>query len=56
MPRDTPVRSVHDDRRVTFTPDDNVQTAMQTPGRPRVDGAPVVDGPARSWGCCPRAT
>jgi CBS domain-containing protein len=43
MPRDTPVRQYMTTEVLTFTPDDNVQTAMQTMVDRGVDGAPVVD-------------
>ena len=44
MPRDTPVRAYMNTDVLTFAPEDNVQTAMQTLVDRGFDGAPVVDG------------
>ena len=44
MARDTPVREYMTTEVLTFSPDDNVQTAMQAMVDRGVDGAPVVDG------------
>lgn len=43
MPRATPVRQWMTADVVSFSPDDNVQTAMATMVERNVDGAPVVD-------------
>ena len=43
MPRDTPVRAYMSADVLTFSPDDNVQNAMQVMVDRGFDGAPVVD-------------
>jgi CBS domain-containing protein len=44
MPRDTPVREYMTTDVLTFSPEDNVQTAMEQMVDRGVDGSPVVDG------------
>ena len=56
MPRDTPVRAYMSADVLTFSPDDNVQNAMQVIIGGSVTARPWSTRPARSSGCSPRAT
>jgi CBS domain-containing protein len=50
MPRDTQVSEVMTTDVLTFSPDDNVQTAMQAMVDRSIDGAPVVEADGRVVG------
>src|SRR4051794_3675414 len=50
MSRDTPVSEVMTTDVLTFSPDDNIQTAMQAMVDRSIDGAPVVEADGRVVG------